>query len=302
MHAGAEVAMTEAEWLSSKIPRAMLDAFRPASHTQYLRNLKPEDRAKASQLDRKLRLFSCACVRRVWHLLEDERSLRAVEVSERYADRMASPEELDAALDGANDASGYLYRKGGLLAAEAARLENPEAEELPTASVFGEKHEERAWKAATAAEAVARRKLGHPRTKEVFESAWPAADMASRSASDAISGNAELRTREESYWASFEADRAKECRYYEDSWQSDLLRCIFGNPFRPVSLDPDRLTSESVLLAESIKAGRAFHLMMDLGDALEASGCDDVEVLGHCRKMGDHARGCWVIDAVLGVG
>lgn len=37
-----------------------------------------------------------------------------------------------------------------------------------------------------------------------------------------------------------------------------------------------------------------------LADALEEAGCDDVDVLTHCRGPGLHVRGCWVVDRVLG--
>jgi hypothetical protein len=53
---------------------------------------------------RRLRLFACACCRRIEALLIDPRSRRAVGVAERYADGAASDEELSVAWLGASDA------------------------------------------------------------------------------------------------------------------------------------------------------------------------------------------------------
>ncbi|QDV36412.1 hypothetical protein ElP_43360 [Tautonia plasticadhaerens] len=82
--------------------------------------------------------------------------------------------------------------------------------------------------------------------------------------------------------------------------QSRLMRCIFGNPFRSPALDPTWLTPDVVSLAGTIYDERAFDLMPILGDALAAAGCADDDLQGHCRLPGEHARGCWVVDAILG--
>jgi hypothetical protein len=82
--------------------------------------------------------------------------------------------------------------------------------------------------------------------------------------------------------------------------QAPLLRCIVGNPFRPVSIDPSWLTSTVVALVHGIYDDRAFDRLPILADALEDAGCDHPDILGHCRGVGPHARGCWVVDLVLG--
>jgi hypothetical protein len=83
-------------------------------------------------------------------------------------------------------------------------------------------------------------------------------------------------------------------------WQSAILRCIFGNPFRPAAFDPHWRSETAVALATGIYADRAFDRMPILADALEEAGCDHDDVLNHCRGPGPHARGCWVVDLVLG--
>ncbi|MBA4192079.1 MAG: hypothetical protein C0467_29220 [Planctomycetaceae bacterium] len=79
-----------------------------------------------------------------------------------------------------------------------------------------------------------------------------------------------------------------------------LLRELFGNPFRPVTVDPSWLTSTVNALAEGIYAYRAFDRMPILADALQDAACDNDEVLAHCRGPGSHVRGCFVVDLLLG--
>ena len=79
-----------------------------------------------------------------------------------------------------------------------------------------------------------------------------------------------------------------------------LVRDIFGNPFRPVTIDPRWLTSTVVDLASAIYEERAFDRMPILADALMDAGCDNEEIIAHCRSEGPHVRGCWVVDLLRG--
>jgi hypothetical protein len=85
--------------------------------------------------------------------------------------------------------------------------------------------------------------------------------------------------------------------------QTALVRDIFGNPFRPVSIDPSWLTWHDgllVLMAQRMYDSRDFADMPILSDALEEAGCTNEAILNHCRQPGEHIRGCWVVDLLLG--
>lgn len=82
--------------------------------------------------------------------------------------------------------------------------------------------------------------------------------------------------------------------------QSDLLRDVFGNPFRSVTIAPQWRTASAVALAESMYQSRDFAAMPILADALQDAGCDNEDILSHCRGPGPHVRGCWVVDLVTG--
>jgi hypothetical protein len=86
----------------------------------------------------------------------------------------------------------------------------------------------------------------------------------------------------------------------EENHRCDWLRCIFGNPFRPVSVDAVWLTANVVAIAQGIYAEPAFDRLPILADALEDAGCTNADIFNHCRQPGEHVRGCWVVDLALG--
>ena len=86
-----------------------------------------------------------------------------------------------------------------------------------------------------------------------------------------------------------------------------LIRCLFGSPFRPASIDPAWLAplvldlaavafEERILPSGELDPDR----LAVLSDALEEAGCDDEDILNHLRDPGPHVRGCWAVDLVLG--
>jgi hypothetical protein len=82
--------------------------------------------------------------------------------------------------------------------------------------------------------------------------------------------------------------------------QIALLRDIFDNPFRPVAFLPEWCTSTTVSIARQMYDAREFCAMPILADALQDAGCNDQNILNHCRDTTvPHVRGCWVVDLVL---
>jgi hypothetical protein len=92
--------------------------------------------------------------------------------------------------------------------------------------------------------------------------------------------------------------------------QARLLRDLFGNPFHPIAANAAWLTWHDGLipkLAAAIYETRRLPegtldnvRLAILADALEDAGCTDADILNHCRSDGDHVRGCWVVDLILG--
>ncbi len=82
--------------------------------------------------------------------------------------------------------------------------------------------------------------------------------------------------------------------------QAQLIRCIFGNPFHSATVDPNWFTSTVTSLAQGIYEEHAFDRLPILADALEDAGCDNADILNHCRQPDEHIRGCWAVDLILG--
>ena len=82
---------------------------------------------------------------------------------------------------------------------------------------------------------------------------------------------------------------------------ANVIREVSGNPFRPVAFDPTWRSDTVVLLARQMYEARDFSAMPILADALQDAGCENEDILRHCRDAAQvHVRGCWVCDAVLG--
>src|SRR5262245_29947109 len=216
---------------------------------------------------RHVRLFGFAVCRLIWGCLTHHYSRRAVIAAEQHADGLVDEHVLKSRQKDAaavhqmvTDADIFDQRKAAVF--EAVQLEPRDA--------------------ANAATSVAAR-CSEP---------WPiyyAPVVGERAASAAA-------------WAGMGAtlESYQAVGLAESAAQANLLRDIFGNPFRPVEFDPAWRRDTALTLARQMYESREFSAMPILADALQDAGCDNEDVLNHCRDANaTHVRGCWVVDLVL---
>jgi hypothetical protein len=87
----------------------------------------------------------------------------------------------------------------------------------------------------------------------------------------------------------------------ESARQAGIMREVLGNPFTPVVFEPVWRTDTVAAMARQIYETEDFSAMPILADALQDAGCEQVEILKHCRdEKQTHVRGCWVLDLILG--
>lgn len=218
---------SEVRWLSHRDVRSLIGGIDPQIY------------------DRKLRLFACACCRRIWsHLGEAGKKL--VVLSEMFADSNASLEEVRAAV-------------------RDCRSQRPASPVLASDAVDN---------AACAFEAsYAGAAIRYARASECAASA----------VAQTSSNNSRMAV-----------------EHRETFFQRTILLDILGNPFQPVSFVPEWRTAAAVALAESMYQARDFAAMPILADALQDAGCENEDILSHCRGPEPHVRGCWVVDLVTG--
>jgi hypothetical protein len=262
--------VTQDEWNTCTDPAPMLEFLR--------------DRGKLSE--RKARLFAVACCRRIWDLSVDERTRRAIEVTERYADGQATEEELGAAR----------------AAAEAC---SAEVEAAADDAMRAMSHGDYGWYAGRAAARFAARAAVRTAAAQVREAAEDCVTAAASTCTSSL----------EAHWwgqenPAAEAERAAIETAARNS-HCDFVRDLLGNPFRaPAGVDPAwlewnagtvRHLAEAAYENRSLPGGTLDNARLAvLADALEEAGCGDVELLGHLRGPGPHVRGCWAVDGLLG--
>jgi hypothetical protein len=211
-----------------------------------------------------LRLLAVACCRRIWQFLADDASRLAVEVSERYADGEANLEELLAARVKAKAAYAPYFN-------QVSTLGSPSVEGVAAlASVF----------ATYRNHGYGQRTAGSAQTAVYWSS-----------------GGYHRRLIEDG------TDLTEVPHSAEVAAQIALLRDLFGNPFRPISINPAWASWNGGTvprMAQTIYHDRTFDRLPILADALEEAGCSEPTILAHCRSEGPHVRGCWVVDLILG--
>jgi hypothetical protein len=215
--------------------------------------------------ERKLRLFACACARRIWNLLDPSAPAArdAVVTAERWADGEAGEPEVAEA-------------RRAVRAAVRSRRQRTIRQKALIETGSEERADARmhAWYSAWTAAAHTLQ----PRAAE-------AARLAATAARDAVSN----------VWGAPE-----DAVTNEGAQQAILLHDVIGSPTATVRLDAKWLTSDVQSLARTIYDQRSYRRLPYLADALEEAGCTDQVVLDHLRGPGPHVRGCFAVDALTG--
>ena len=236
--------MTQDEWLASEDPAAMLRFVAQTAG------------------ERRLRLFGCACCRRIWEVMQDERSRAAVESAEAHAEGEISWEQLRAVYKPAERAYYDAYHR---IAGRATNAYDS------TPSALGER--------ASAVEAACICAMKHAGT----------AAGAHRLAACAVARNWRAQP--------CPVERKAQAGLLRDVLGDGVMRRAFDPAWR--SRDVMELAQAAYGCRNEPSGELELTRLGVLADALEDVGCDAV-ILAHLRSAGPHVRGCWAVDLILG--
>ena len=272
-----------------------LAACDPAKKLTAVKDLQPEE-----LLPRKLRLFACACVRRIQHLFGHPECHTAVIEAEYFADGVIDGETLRVSEQAARTASSASVRIANDIWSKGS--------DAPTAR--------RAWIpvwAACAAENACNRETPEHELNFALRTAQLASwahsvhqDLNRLAQAGPASGQSALffaflrgLTDTVKKMEQAVADGDGNC---ETVVQAALVDEIFGNPYRQIRFLPEWNTFEHGLIlnmAAHIYVHRKWGDLPVLSDALEDAGCEQPHILDHLRSEALHTRGCWVLDGLL---
>jgi hypothetical protein len=290
--------MTEQQWLKCTDPPLMLKAMADRAK---------QDTQAQPPSQRKLRLFAVACCRRISHLFPDDRCRRAVEVAEREADGQATPAESDTAR---HEAIEVICRFGVRADRASGDPYCDIGDYLSSLEGWRDRYQQLCQEEAEAAETV---QLDHSHCESTRAAAAVAACDTLRLMHGYSSiGSCLGRAASAVHFSRLPPPECDPDDYEGDHYQKyvrdreelvaqrALVDCVFGNPFRPAAIDPAWQTTTVITLARQMYEARDFSAMPILADALQDAGCENADVLDHCRGGGPHTCGCWVLDLLLG--
>ena len=242
--------MTEQEWLAC------------ADTTPMERFL--EGRGWAT--NRRWRLWACSCIRRIWHLLADQRCRRAVEVAEAFADGAADHRGLKRTYQAA--------RRAWLKLREEMDRSTPDQRALRDAL-------EPRYYGSIAAHAVT-----EVREHQLF--ALHATACVAIATEEGVDSTADA----------VDTERAAQAALLRDIF-GNPFRPVTPDPAwrspQVVAL-AQAAYDQRELPSGTLDGAR----LAVLADALEEAGCTNADLLDHLRGPGPHVRGCWVVDLILG--
>lgn len=272
-----------------------------------IRKHPPKSMAKCgSSVARKLRLFAVACCRRIWPLL-DRSARKVVLLAEAHADGWATSSQLEVAVEEMSKSeerlrSEFFSRGHPLL---------PRDWEMTLFPGGWLNINPATWKTELE-QSLRLSEICHPYSpdelREICVALKPFEAAGNAASSDALqvlnhASWGVCVTPNSARWAlETPGEDATEWfreREAESAAQAHLIRDIFGNPFQPRKTNPAFKTSIVMSIARSIYFECQFDVMPILADALEEAGCNDDEILEHCRNGGPHTLGCWVVDSIL---